>query len=43
MVKPVAPHTPGGKAKKDGSVKKTPKVNKENEDHLVKMAHVMVQ
>jgi hypothetical protein len=37
MVKPVAPRTPGGKAKKDdGSVKKTPKVNKENEDGPVK-------
>ena len=45
MAKPAAPCTarPSGKAKKDGSAKKTAKVNKENEDCPVKKACVTVQ
>jgi hypothetical protein len=43
MAKPAAPRTPSGKGKKDGSAKKTPKVNKENEDCPVKKARVTVQ
>ncbi|KAF8442020.1 hypothetical protein L210DRAFT_987512 [Boletus edulis BED1] len=42
MAKPAAPRTPSGKGKKDGSAKKTPKVNKENEDRPVKKARVTV-